>query len=111
LDAIFEKSKPTMPVVFITSPASDAIGDLVKLAERSGFGGSKFCSLCLGQGQELVSLVPLLKHISDKTYFEYNNSGWTNSTQARVTTGFVVGGYKLSIDVIRGNKLTELWIK
>jgi dynein heavy chain len=68
LDAIFEQSKPTMPVVFITSPASDAIGDLVKLAERSGFGGSKFCSLCLGQGQELVSLVPLFI----KTYFRQN---------------------------------------
>jgi dynein heavy chain len=65
LDAIFEQSKPTMPIVFITGPASDAIGDLMKLAERLGFGGSKFCSLCLGQSQELVSLVPLFI----KTYF------------------------------------------
>jgi len=65
LDAIFEQSKPTTPVVFITSAASDAIGELMKLAERSGFGGSKFCSLCLGQGQELVSLVPLFI----QTYF------------------------------------------
>jgi hypothetical protein len=72
LDATFEQSKPTMPVMFISSPASDTVGDLVKLAERSGFGGSKFCSLCLGQGQEVVSLVPLF--ISDKAYFEYKKS-------------------------------------
>jgi dynein heavy chain len=59
LDAVFEKSKPTMPVVFILSPGSDPTSDLLKLAERSGFGGSKFCYLSLGQGQELVSLWPI----------------------------------------------------
>lgn len=53
-DAIYEQSTPFSPIVFILSPGSDPGSDLMKLAERSGFGGNKFKFLALGQGQEKV---------------------------------------------------------
>ncbi|KAJ4435378.1 hypothetical protein ANN_17992 [Periplaneta americana] len=56
LDVIFEQSTPLMPVVFILSPGSDPTSDLMKLADRSGFGGTKFRYLSLGQGQEPIAL-------------------------------------------------------
>uniref|UniRef100_A0A3B4ZWS6 Dynein heavy chain ATP-binding dynein motor region domain-containing protein n=1 Tax=Stegastes partitus TaxID=144197 RepID=A0A3B4ZWS6_9TELE len=51
-DSIHEQSTPFSPIVFILSPGSDPASDLMKLAERSGFGGSKFKFLAMGQGQE-----------------------------------------------------------
>ncbi len=53
-DAIYEQSTPFSPIVFILSPGSDPGSDLMKLAERSGFGGNKFKFLAMGQGQEKV---------------------------------------------------------
>ncbi|XP_036382121.1 dynein heavy chain 10, axonemal [Megalops cyprinoides] len=55
-EAIFEQSTPNSPIVFILSPGSDPAGDLMKLAERSGFGGSRLKFLAMGQGQENVAL-------------------------------------------------------
>ncbi|XP_058137242.1 dynein axonemal heavy chain 10 [Dasypus novemcinctus] len=55
-DAIFEQSMPTSPIVFILSPGSDPASDLMKLAERSGFGGNRLKFLAMGQGQEKVAL-------------------------------------------------------
>lgn len=52
---IFEQTTPFTPVVFILSPGSDPTADLMKLADRCGFGGGKFKYLSLGQGQESVS--------------------------------------------------------
>uniref|UniRef100_A0A3B3XVX4 Dynein heavy chain ATP-binding dynein motor region domain-containing protein n=1 Tax=Poecilia mexicana TaxID=48701 RepID=A0A3B3XVX4_9TELE len=43
------------PIVFILSPGSDPASDLMKLAESSGFGGSKFKFLAMGQGQDKVA--------------------------------------------------------
>jgi hypothetical protein len=40
--------------VFILSPGSDPASDLMKLAERSGFGGNHLKFLAMGQGQEKV---------------------------------------------------------
>lgn len=51
---IFEQTTPFTPVVFILSPGSDPTADLMKLADRCGFGGGKFKYLSLGQGQEGV---------------------------------------------------------
>uniref|UniRef100_A0A3P8W3I0 Uncharacterized protein n=1 Tax=Cynoglossus semilaevis TaxID=244447 RepID=A0A3P8W3I0_CYNSE len=51
-DTIYEQSTPSSPIIFILSPGSDPASDLMKLAERSGFGGSKFKFLAMGQGQE-----------------------------------------------------------
>lgn len=54
-EAIFEQSTPFSPIVFILSPGSDPASDLMKLAERSGFGGNKLKFLSMGQGQEKVN--------------------------------------------------------
>jgi len=56
-EAIYEQSTPLSPIVFILSPGSDPASDLMKLAERSGFGANKLKYLSLGQGQEKVSLM------------------------------------------------------
>lgn len=53
-EAIFEQSTPFSPIIFILSPGSDPASDLMKLAERSGFGGNKLKFLAMGQGQEKV---------------------------------------------------------
>ena len=53
-EAIFEQSNPFSPIIFILSPGSDPASDLMKLAERSGFGGNKLKFLAMGQGQEKV---------------------------------------------------------
>uniref|UniRef100_A0A4W5NCU9 Dynein axonemal heavy chain 10 n=1 Tax=Hucho hucho TaxID=62062 RepID=A0A4W5NCU9_9TELE len=55
-EAIYEQSTPNSPIVFILSPGSDPASDLMKLAERSGFGGSRLKFLAMGQGQEKVAL-------------------------------------------------------
>ncbi|XP_010291294.1 PREDICTED: dynein heavy chain 10, axonemal, partial [Phaethon lepturus] len=55
-EAIFEQSSPYSPVVFILSPGSDPVSDLMKLAERTGFGGDKLKLLAMGQGQEKIAL-------------------------------------------------------
>lgn len=55
-EAIFEQSNPFSPIIFILSPGSDPASDLMKLAERSGFGGNKLKFLAMGQGQEKVAL-------------------------------------------------------
>uniref|UniRef100_K7FM63 Dynein axonemal heavy chain 10 n=1 Tax=Pelodiscus sinensis TaxID=13735 RepID=K7FM63_PELSI len=51
-EAIFEQSTPTSPIVFILSPGSDPASDLMKLADRTGFGGNRLKFLAMGQGQE-----------------------------------------------------------
>ena len=53
--AIFEQSTPYSPIIFILSPGSDPASDLLKLAERSGFGGNRLKFLAMGQGQEKVA--------------------------------------------------------
>ncbi|XP_062480123.1 dynein axonemal heavy chain 10 isoform X3 [Pezoporus occidentalis] len=55
-EAVFEQSSPSSPVVFILSPGSDPISDLMKLAERTGFGGDRLKFLAMGQGQEKIAL-------------------------------------------------------
>ena len=55
-EAIFEQSTPFSPIIFILSPGSDPASDLMKLAERSGFGGNRLKFLAMGQGQEKVRI-------------------------------------------------------
>uniref|UniRef100_A0A6E8V0M9 Dynein heavy chain 10, axonemal n=1 Tax=Anopheles coluzzii TaxID=1518534 RepID=A0A6E8V0M9_ANOCL len=55
-DSIYEQSTASTPVVFILSPGSDPTSDLMKLADRCGFGGPKFKHISLGQGQEGAAL-------------------------------------------------------
>ncbi|NWI34931.1 DYH10 protein, partial [Sula dactylatra] len=55
-EAIFEQSTPYSPVVFILSPGTDPVSDLMKLADRTGFGGDRLKFLAMGQGQEKIAL-------------------------------------------------------
>ncbi|KAG8146106.1 hypothetical protein E2320_012501 [Naja naja] len=55
-EAIYEQSTPNSPIVFILSPGSDPATDLMKLADRTGFGGNRLKFLAMGQGQEKVAL-------------------------------------------------------
>lgn len=64
-DAIYEQSTPFSPIVFILSPGSDPGSDLMKLAERSGFGDNKFKFLAMGQGQEKVLKTSFPYHSCD----------------------------------------------
>ncbi|KAG8456021.1 hypothetical protein GDO86_001999 [Hymenochirus boettgeri] len=63
-EAIFEQSVPASPIVFILSPGSDPATDLLKLAERSGFGGKRLKFLAMGQGQEKAALQLLESSVS-----------------------------------------------
>uniref|UniRef100_A0A8C3NCR8 Dynein-1, subspecies f n=1 Tax=Geospiza parvula TaxID=87175 RepID=A0A8C3NCR8_GEOPR len=55
-DAILQQSSPFSPVVFILSPGSDPVSDLMKLAERSEFKADRLKFLAMGQGQEEIAL-------------------------------------------------------
>lgn len=54
-DAILQQSTPLSPVVFILSPGSDPVSDLMKLAERTDFKADRLKFLAMGQGQEEVT--------------------------------------------------------
>lgn len=73
MDNIFEQCSPTTPVVFILSPGSDPTAELMKLADRSGFGGGKFRYLSLGQGQEPTALQLLETAISRGQWLMFQN--------------------------------------
>ncbi|XP_045466201.1 dynein axonemal heavy chain 10 [Harmonia axyridis] len=72
-DNIFEQSNPTTPVIFILSPGSDPTAELMKLADRYGFGGGKFKYLSLGQGQEPIAVGLLDTAISRGQWLMYQN--------------------------------------
>uniref|UniRef100_U3K3Y5 Dynein-1, subspecies f n=1 Tax=Ficedula albicollis TaxID=59894 RepID=U3K3Y5_FICAL len=55
-DAILQQSTPLSPVVFILSPGSDPVSDLMKLAERTDFKADRLKFLAMGQGQEEIAL-------------------------------------------------------
>lgn len=66
-NAIYEQSTPSSPIVFILSPGSDPGSDLMKLAERSGF-GDKFKFLAMGQGQEKVLMTFFFPYHSHEAF-------------------------------------------
>ncbi|XP_041266334.1 dynein heavy chain 10, axonemal [Onychostruthus taczanowskii] len=55
-DDILQQSSPFSPVVFILSPGSDPVNDLMKLAERTDFKADRLKFLAMGQGQEEIAL-------------------------------------------------------
>jgi dynein heavy chain len=63
-ESIFEQSTTSSPIVFILSPGSDPTTDLLKLAERSGFGVNKVKLLAMGQGQEQIAISFLEQAVS-----------------------------------------------
>jgi dynein heavy chain len=72
-DGIFEQSSPMTPVIFVLSPGSDPTAELMKLADRSGFGGGKFRYLSLGQGQEAAALSLLETAIARGQWLMFQN--------------------------------------
>ncbi|XP_039416979.1 dynein heavy chain 10, axonemal isoform X2 [Corvus cornix cornix] len=62
-DDILQQSTPFSPVVFILSPGSDPVSDLMKLAERTEFKADRLKFLAMGQGQEEIALQMLEKAV------------------------------------------------
>ncbi|TWW60421.1 Dynein heavy chain 10, axonemal [Takifugu flavidus] len=100
-DAIYEQSTPFSPIIFILSPGSDPTNDLLKLAERSGF-GEKFQFLAMGQGQEKVALRLLEKAAS--------HGHWLMLQNCHLLVKWLVELEKSLERITKPNPTFRLWI-